>query len=93
MIIRVGADIADMREGEQHDLVGIGRIGEDFLIAGDRCIETQFADSHARRPCTLAQKDCSIGERQCTCFASGLIFIVQYLISVRSQHSMRESVA
>ena len=36
------ADVADMREGEGHDLPGIGRIGHDFLIAGHRGVEDQF---------------------------------------------------
>ena len=43
----VGADIADMGKGEGDDLPGIGRIGQDFLIAGDRGVEADFAD---RRP-------------------------------------------
>jgi hypothetical protein len=48
-ILAVGADIADMREGEGDDLAGIGRVGQDFLIAGDRGVETDFADRLARR--------------------------------------------
>ena len=34
-IFRVGAHVADMGEGEGDDLAGVGRIGDDFLIAGD----------------------------------------------------------
>ena len=44
----VGADVADMREGEGDDLPGIGRIGEDFLIAGHRGVEADLADRLAR---------------------------------------------
>ena len=40
----VGADVADMREGEGDDLPGIGRIGQDFLIAGHRGVEADLAD-------------------------------------------------
>ena len=43
----VGADIADMREGEGDDLPGIGRVGEDFLIAGHGGIEADLADRGA----------------------------------------------
>ena len=43
-ILVVGADIADMREGEGDELPGIGGIGEDLLIAGHRGIEADFAD-------------------------------------------------
>ena len=41
-IVVVGTDIADMGEGEGDDLSEIGRIGEDFLIAGERGVETHF---------------------------------------------------
>ena len=40
----VGADIADMREGEGDDLPGIGRVGEDLLIAGHGGVEADLAD-------------------------------------------------
>ena len=43
-ILVVGADIADMREGEGDELSGIGGIGENFLIAGHRGVEADFAD-------------------------------------------------
>ena len=39
----IGADIADVREGEGDDLAGIGRVGEDFLIAGHGGVEAHFA--------------------------------------------------
>ena len=45
----VGADIADMREGEGDDLPGIGRVGEDFLIAGHGGVEADLADRMAGR--------------------------------------------
>src|SRR6516165_7882444 len=43
-VLVVGADIADMREGEGDDLPGIGRIGQDLLIASHRGIEADLAD-------------------------------------------------
>src|SRR6516225_5440277 len=43
-VLVVGADIADMREGEGDDLLGIGRIGQDLLIASHRGIEADLAD-------------------------------------------------
>ena len=42
-VFLVGADIADVREGEGDDLPGIGRIGEDLLIAGHRRVEADLA--------------------------------------------------
>src|SRR5262249_47482716 len=43
-VLVVGADIADMREGEGDDLPGIGRIGQDLLIASHRGIEADLSD-------------------------------------------------
>ncbi len=42
-VLLVHADIADMREGEGDDLPGIGRVGQDFLIAGHRRVEADLA--------------------------------------------------
>src|SRR5690606_11194548 len=43
-VFAVGADIADMREGECDDLPGIGGIGEDFLVAGERSVKANLAN-------------------------------------------------
>ncbi len=43
-VLGVGADVADVREREGDDLPGVGRIGQDLLIAGDRGVEANFAD-------------------------------------------------
>ena len=46
-IFVVGADIADMREGEGDQLSGVGRVGEDFLVPRHRGVEADFADGVA----------------------------------------------
>ena len=43
-VFDVGADIADMGKGERDNLARIGRVGQDFLIAGNRRVETDLAD-------------------------------------------------
>ena len=48
-ILVIGADVADVGKGKGNDLPRIGRIGEDFLIAGHRRIETDFANGRACR--------------------------------------------
>ena len=48
-IFVVGADIADMGKGEGDDLRGVGRVGENFLIAGHGGVEADFADRVAQR--------------------------------------------
>ena len=52
----VRAVVADLRIGQHHDLPGIGRIGEDFLVAGDRGIEDDFARAFDGRTKTLPSK-------------------------------------
>jgi hypothetical protein len=63
-ILVIGADIADMRKGEGDDLPGIGRVGQDFLIAGDRGVEADFADRCPRRPDALPPEYRAIRQNQ-----------------------------
>jgi len=44
-VLRVGADIADMRKGEADDLAGVGRVGQGFLVAGHAGVEAELAHS------------------------------------------------
>ena len=46
VVVDAGAVIADLRIGEDDDLAGIGGIGEDFLVAGQRGMEDHFARAH-----------------------------------------------
>ena len=46
-VFGVGADVADMGIGQRHQLTGIRRIGQDFLIAGHRGVEHDFANGQA----------------------------------------------
>ena len=63
-VLFVGADIADMRKREGDDLPGIGRIGEDFLIAGHGGIEADLADGVAGRAKTEAFEHGAVGQHQ-----------------------------
>ena len=63
-ILVVGADIADMREGEGDELPGIGGIGEDLLIAGHRGVEADFTDGLAFGAETEAFEHRAIGEHE-----------------------------
>src|SRR5947209_20139076 len=42
-VLFVGPDIADVWKGERDDLASIGRVREDFLIAGHRGVKAHFA--------------------------------------------------
>ena len=41
-VLVIGADIADVGKGEGDDLPQIGRVGENFLVAGQRGVEADF---------------------------------------------------
>jgi hypothetical protein len=44
VVLRRGADIADMGEGEGDELAGIGGVGEGLLVAGHAGVEADLAD-------------------------------------------------
>ena len=60
----VGADIADMRKREGDDLAGIGRIGQNLLIAGKRGVEADFGDDDSRRAEPAAFDQGPVGKHQ-----------------------------
>ncbi len=61
-VLVIGADIADMREGEGDDLAGIGRVGEDLLITGHGGIEAHFAGGGAGGPEAEAFQNGAVGQ-------------------------------
>ena len=63
-VLVIGADIADMREGEGDDLPGIGRIGQDLLIAGHGGVEADLADGDAGCARALAFDDGAVGKHE-----------------------------
>ena len=63
-VVVVGADIADMRESEGHDLAGVGRIGENFLIAGHGGVETHLSHRLALGTHAKAFDHCAVGQHQ-----------------------------
>ena len=63
-VLVVGADIADMREGEGDDLAGVGRIGEDLLVAGHGGVEADLARRVADRADAAALEARAVREDQ-----------------------------
>ena len=63
-ILVVGADIADMGEGEGDDLAGIGRVGQDFLIAGHGGVEADLAGGVADSADAVTLKARAVSEDQ-----------------------------
>ena len=63
-VVLVGADIADMREREGDDLAGIGRVGEDLLVAGHGGVEAHLADRMAGGAEAHAFEHGAVGEHE-----------------------------
>jgi len=60
----VGADVADVGVGKADDLTGVTRVGENFLIAGERGIENDFAAAARARAGGTALKYAPVLERE-----------------------------
>ena len=60
----VGADIADVGKREGDDLPGIGRVGEDLLIARHGGVEADLADRVAGRAEAKALEHRAVGQHQ-----------------------------
>ena len=71
-VLVIGADIADVREGEGDDLLGVGGIGHHLLVSGHGGVEAQFADRFAFRAEALAPDHAPVGEHHDSRRALGL---------------------
>ena len=71
LVAPVGTDIADMRIRQRDDLSAIGRIGQDFLIAGHRGIKNNFALGVAISADGLAPKQTTVFQDQERGFPQG----------------------
>jgi hypothetical protein len=58
----VDAVVADVGIGEGNNLTGVGRIRQDFLVAGQSGIEYDFANAAAAGAYAFAPKYRSVGE-------------------------------
>jgi hypothetical protein len=63
-IVRIRADVADMRIRQAHDLPGIAGITENFLVTGETGVENDFAAAARDRARSAAIKDASVFERE-----------------------------
>ena len=63
-VVVVDADIADMGEGEGDDLPGIGRVGQDLLIARHRRVEADLARRLAGGAEAEALQHGAVGQNQ-----------------------------
>jgi hypothetical protein len=63
-VLGIGADIADVREGEGDHLPRERRVGHDFLIAGHGGVEAQLADRFAFGAEPLPPGDSAVAKYQ-----------------------------
>jgi hypothetical protein len=63
-VFLVDAVVADVRIRERDDLLAVARVGQDFLVAGDRRVEHDFAGGGAGGADRIAEKDRAVCERQ-----------------------------
>ena len=59
---RGAAGVADVRIGQRDELARVGRVGEDFLVAGHRGVEHHLADGQAGRADGNALEDGAVFE-------------------------------
>jgi hypothetical protein len=64
LILKIGADVPDVRIRQAHDLPGIAGVGEDFLITGEAGVENDFAAPARDRAGSAAVKDAAVFERE-----------------------------
>ena len=63
-VFGIDAGVADQRIRHGDDLTGVGRVGQDFLIARHRGIENDFANGFALKAVSLAAKNTPVFEQQ-----------------------------
>jgi hypothetical protein len=61
-VFAIDTVVADVGIGQGDDLTAVGRIGQDFLVAGQRGVEDDFADAAAAGADALALKHRSVGQ-------------------------------
>ena len=85
---RIDAVIADERIGHRDDLALVGRVGEDFLVAGHGSVETNLAAGRRPRAKTCAVKNRTVFECQ-NCFHQIRCGILARQNAVRSKKKAR----
>src|ERR1700692_3001618 len=64
VVFWVGSVVSDFRIGENDDLASVGRVGENFLIAGDGSIKNYFPVTFAFCSVAFAAEDSPVFQRK-----------------------------
>ena len=79
LVLDIGTDITHMRKGEADDLAGIGRVGQDFLVARHRRVEAQLSNGLALCARALSVEDAAIRKHDyARGFATGGLLFGRY---------------
>ncbi len=90
VVVGVGAVIADFRIGEDYDLAGVGGVGENFLVSGDRGVKNNFPVTFTFSSVAFAAEDPAIFQRKdCLHCISGE-WILMILSGNEGAHKRRE---
>jgi hypothetical protein len=82
-VIGVCADVADMGIRQAHNLPGVARIGENFLVAGKASVENNFAATTGASARRATVKYASVLERESRASCEGLDQCVLQRVSFR----------
>src|SRR5208282_26154 len=63
-VFGIGAVVSDFRVGQDNDLSGVRRVGENFLVAGNGSIKNDFARALAFSAVAFASEDSAVFERK-----------------------------
>jgi len=64
LVVVVGADVADVRGGQDQDLAVVRRVREHLLVAGHRGVEDHLAVGGERRAGREPVEDRAVGQRE-----------------------------
>src|ERR1700691_5355432 len=79
VIFLVGAVVTDLRIGQDNDLPRVGRIGENFLVAGDGSIKNDFAVAFAFGAVAFASEDSPVFQRKDSLHSRSGVWILEIL--------------
>src|SRR6201997_3065016 len=79
VVFRIGAVISDFRSGQNNNLSGIGRVGENFLVTGDGSIKNDFPVAFAFGAVAFASKDAPIFEGKDSLHSCSRVWILESL--------------
>src|ERR1700680_2704703 len=89
VIFLVGAIVADFGIGQDNDLPGVGRIGENFLVTSDGSIKNDFAVAFAFGAVAFASEDSPVFQRKDSLHSRSNVWICRILSGIALSAKLR----